>query len=303
MGRRLGMDFEGVDGWRMYHGQRIPGFPRHPHRGFETVTIARQGFIDHSDSLGASARFGHGDLQWMTAGRGVVHSEMFPLLRGDADNPTELFQIWLNLPSDAKMTAPFFTMFWDHQIPKRFFVDGAGRSTQVALYTGMLDGFDVPPAPPQGSWAARPGSHVVIASVVLEPGAQWELPSAYGGVERTLYAFAGESLRVDDVLATLPSAFTIADAEPCLLQNQSQSEPAEVLLLQGCPIGEPVAHHGPFVMNTMEELRQAFEDFRRTDFGGWPWDGDDPVHPRDTGRFALHADGRRETPEDLSGSR
>jgi redox-sensitive bicupin YhaK (pirin superfamily) len=90
-GRNIGSDFAGIDGWRMYHGDVVPGFPRHPHRGFETITIARQGYIDHSDSLGATARFGHGDVQWMTAGRGIVHSEMFPLVKRDGDNPGELF--------------------------------------------------------------------------------------------------------------------------------------------------------------------------------------------------------------------
>ncbi|MEQ9325617.1 MAG: pirin family protein, partial [Polyangiaceae bacterium] len=108
-GRKLGMDFDVKDGWRMYHGQVVPGFPAHPHRGFETITIARQGYIDHSDSLGATARFGHGDVQWMTAGNGVVHSEMFPLVHRDRDNPTELFQIWLNLPKKDKLVDPYFT--------------------------------------------------------------------------------------------------------------------------------------------------------------------------------------------------
>src|SRR5512137_2154894 len=85
-GRQLGQDFAGTDGWRMYHGTTVPGFPAHPHRGFETVTIARRGLIDHSDSLGAKARFGGGDVQWLTAGRGIVHSEMFPLLDAAAPN-------------------------------------------------------------------------------------------------------------------------------------------------------------------------------------------------------------------------
>src|SRR5438445_9901225 len=111
-GRELGQDFAGKDGWRMYHGERVPGFPGHPHRGFETVTVVRRGLIDHSDSLGAAARFGGGDVQWVTAGRGIVHSEMFPLLEQGADNPLELFQIWLNLPAASKMAAPYFTMYW-----------------------------------------------------------------------------------------------------------------------------------------------------------------------------------------------
>src|SRR5215471_14729286 len=92
-GRNIGQDFEGKDGWRMYHGDVVPGFPQHPHRGFETVTIVRRGVIDHSDSLGAAARFGSGDVQWLTAGGGILHSEMFPLIAPDKPNPLELFQI------------------------------------------------------------------------------------------------------------------------------------------------------------------------------------------------------------------
>ncbi len=117
-GRDIGQDFAGKDGWRMYHGDTIPGFPQHPHRGFETVTFVREGFIDHSDSLGATARFGRGDVQWLTAGAGIVHSEMFPLLRPDAGNRLELFQIWVNLPAKSKFAAPYFTMFWDKDVPR-----------------------------------------------------------------------------------------------------------------------------------------------------------------------------------------
>ena len=85
-GRDIGMDFAGIDGWRMYHGATVPGFPQHPHRGFETVTFVRRGFVDHSDSLGATARFGRGDVQWLTAGKGIVHCEMFPLLDREGEN-------------------------------------------------------------------------------------------------------------------------------------------------------------------------------------------------------------------------
>jgi len=118
-GRDIGQDFSRKDGWSMYHGRSVPGFPSHPHRGFETVTIVRKGLIDHSDSLGARARFGQGDVQWLTAGQGVVHSEMFPLLNTAAPNPLELFQIWLNLPAANKMATPYFTMFWADRIPAR----------------------------------------------------------------------------------------------------------------------------------------------------------------------------------------
>jgi len=92
-GRSIGQDFSGRDGWNMYHGTTVPGFPQHPHRGFETVTVVRRGLLDHSDSLGAAARYGEGDLQWLTAGQGVVHAEMFPLLQTEAANPVELFMV------------------------------------------------------------------------------------------------------------------------------------------------------------------------------------------------------------------
>src|SRR3954452_24642978 len=107
-GRDLGQDFAGADGWRMYHGQVVPGVPQHPHRGFETVPVVRRGLLDHSDSLAATARYGEGDVQWLTAGGGVVHAEMFPLVHRDQPNPLELFQIWLNLPRATKMATPYF---------------------------------------------------------------------------------------------------------------------------------------------------------------------------------------------------
>ena len=149
-GRDLGQDFEGKDGWRMYHGTTVPGFPQHPHRGFETVTVARRGFIDHSDSLGAAARFGQGDVQWMTAGKGVVHSEMFPLLARDAPNPVELFQIWINLPAADKLAPPHFTMLWSDTIPRVTHQDAEGRTTLVTIVAGRM-GEVVGPTPPPRS--------------------------------------------------------------------------------------------------------------------------------------------------------
>src|SRR5450432_200713 len=138
-GRNLGNDFVVKDGFRMYHGEVVPGFPQHPHRGFETVTIARRGYIDHADSLGAAARFGRGDVQWLTAGGGIVHSEMFPLLDQNGPNPVELFQIWLNLPAADKLVAPHFTMLWARDIP-RVTIDDDGRKTDVTIVAGTLAG-------------------------------------------------------------------------------------------------------------------------------------------------------------------
>src|SRR5215218_9825354 len=138
-GRDLGQDFEGKDGWRMYHGETIPGFPHHPHRGFETVTIVREGLLDHADSLGAAARFGGGDVQWLTAGKGILHSEMFPLLKRDEPNPAELFQIWLNLPRKNKLVEPYFSMLWSERIPRQTFRDEGGGTTEVVVVAGTLE--------------------------------------------------------------------------------------------------------------------------------------------------------------------
>ena len=291
-GRAIGQDFAGKDGWRMYHGQKVPGFPQHPHRGFETVTIARRGFIDHSDSLGATARFGRGDVQWLTAGGGIVHCEMFPLLEQNEPNPVELFQIWLNLPSEDKLATPHFAMLWDRDIPRCVFSDEAGRKTEVTVVAGRLDGKRAPPPPPR-SWASRPDTDVAIWCVRMEPGAVWTLPPAsHPKAVRTLNFFAGPSLGVGEhVQRSYAGMIVRSDRE---VRLEAGAGECELLLLQGRPIGEPVAAHGPFVMNTRAEIERAMMDYRRTRFGGWPWPSDEPVHPRDAGRFAKHADGRVE---------
>jgi redox-sensitive bicupin YhaK (pirin superfamily) len=137
-GRRVGQDFTVKDGWRMYHGSSMPGFPYHPHRGFETITINIEGVVDHTDSLGAAGRFMAGDVQWMTAGRGVQHSEMFPLLHADKGNPLEIFQIWLNLPKASKMVDPHFKMLWNEDIPVINHVDPSGKTTTVQVVAGRI---------------------------------------------------------------------------------------------------------------------------------------------------------------------
>ncbi|HZA49902.1 MAG TPA: pirin family protein, partial [Myxococcaceae bacterium] len=189
-GRELGQDFAGKDGWRMYHGTEIPGFPQHPHRGFETVTVVRRGLIDHADSLGAAARYGGGDVQWLTAGKGIIHSEMFPLLNRTGPNPLELFQIWLNLARDDKPAEPHFSMFWDSAVPRHTARDAEGRRTEVTIVAGRIEEQHAPRPPPH-SWASRPQSDVAIWTVTMEPGARWKLPAASPGSNRRLYFFRG----------------------------------------------------------------------------------------------------------------
>jgi redox-sensitive bicupin YhaK (pirin superfamily) len=286
-GRNIGQDFEGREGWNMYHGDVVPGFPQHPHRGFETVTIVRQGYIDHSDSLGATARFGMGDVQWLTAGAGVVHSEMFPLLDAEGPNTLELFQIWLNLPAKNKLAEPYFTMLWDKDIPRR-----RSPGVEVTVIAGTLDGVK-PLAPPPHSWGADPDADLAIWSIAMDAGASLTVPAARNtGTVRTLHQFAGAGMTVAGRDVPGPAAIQVRPDQPVTIE--ARRGPGEILLLQGRPIGEPVAQHGPFVMNTRDELQQAFADYQRTQFGGWPFPVNDPVFPRDAGRFAKHADGRVE---------
>jgi redox-sensitive bicupin YhaK (pirin superfamily) len=292
-GRHIGQDFVVKDGWRMYHGRKMPGFPYHPHRGFETVTIVKEGIVDHTDSLGAAGRFGEGDVQWMTAGKGVLHSEMFPLLNQEKENPLELFQIWLNLPKVSKFVAPHFRMLWEDAIPEIIAKDANQKSTIINLIAGKLNE-KTAPVPTPNSWAANPENEVMILTIKLEANAQWTLPKASQKVNRTLYFYKGNGLTIED--KTIPSYHSVLLNSEAAVHLQAPNEACYVLVLQGKPINEPVVQHGPFVMNTAEEIDEAFEEYQRTQFGGWPWPNHEQAHPREKGRFAKHADGREEKP-------
>ncbi len=295
-GRDIGQDFAGKDGWRMYHGRTVPGFPSHPHRGFETVTIVRKGFIDHADSLGAAARFGNGDVQWLTAGRGVVHSEMFPLLRTDQANPLELFQIWLNLPAAEKMAAPHFTMFWSEDIPHHVSADTQGRTTEITSIAGqMAEAQGVRPlAPPPHSWAAAPASDVAIWTIKMAPNAHWTLPAAANAAIAQKSLLLQGSTRHDRGNGH-QRACRFGTSSDQAVELINGDETSEFLLLQGRPINETVVQSGPFVMNSPQEITQAFADYSRTRFGGWPWPDAAPVHGGDYRRFATYADGQTQT--------
>jgi redox-sensitive bicupin YhaK (pirin superfamily) len=231
-------------------------------------------------------------VQWLTAGAGIVHSEMFPLVERAQPNPLELFQIWLNLPSADKMAPPHFAMLWNGAIPRCRFSDERGRVTEVTVIAGQLDGRQ-PPAPPPRSWAARPDNDVAIWCISMQPGAVWTLPpAARADSARTLYLFRGASAALAGQRLPINTGASLHSEQPAALE--AGDEGCELLLLQGRPIAEPVVQYGPFVMNRREEIERAILDYQRTRFGGWPWPSDDPVHARDAGRFARHADGRIE---------
>jgi len=221
---------------------------------------------------------------------------MFPLLNRTGPNTTELFQIWLNLPSEDKMVDPYFTMQWSEEIPRLALIDDEGRRGELTVIAGAIDGAQPLAAPPD-SYASRPESDLAIWHLVLEPHAGWVVPpAASSGTTRTLYVFEG-SVSVAQRPVGQATGVVVRPDEPVTVTAGTVG--AEVLVLQGRPIGEPVAQYGPFVMNDRAGIEQSLLDYQATGFGGWPWPTDDPVQPREVGRFARHSDGTLERRDDL----
>lgn len=287
-GRRIGNDFQSKDGWNMYHGDTVPGFPVHPHRGFETVTIVLEGYVDHADSAGATGRYGAGDVQWLTAGAGCNHTEMFPLINKEKDNPLELFQIWLNLPKKDKFAEPHYKMLWAEDIPCIEFKDDNGKVSSIRIISGVYKGTKSLEASPN-SWAGNENNHVGIWLIRMEAGAVIELPKISSTLNRTIYFYAGDTITIENTSIENYHGVKLLGDEVIEIKNGEKE--GFILLLEGEPIGEPVASYGPFVMNSEEEITKAFEDYRNTGFGGWPWNRDDYIHPREKGRFAKYPDG------------
>ena len=291
-GRNIGQDFTIKDGWRMYHGSTIPGFPYHPHRGFETITINKEGVVDHSDSLGASGRFMTGDVQWMTAGKGIQHSEMFPMLHDDKENPLEIFQIWLNLPKVSKMVEPHFKMLWNEDIPKLKIQDEAGKTIDIDIIAGKIDSTHSLSSTPD-SWAANPENAVAVFTIRMDSGAKWTLPKTNKNASRSIFFYTGDEIQIEGQTVVSDHLIEAAAGEDLSIINGNSE--ARFLILEGVPIGEPVVQHGPFVMNTQEEIKETMRDYGKTQFGGWPWSETEVVHHRSKGRFANHGNGQEET--------
>lgn len=288
-GRRMGDDFSGKDGFSMYHGEKVPGFPVHPHRGFETVTIVLEGIVDHFDSKGAKGRYGSGDVQWLTTGEGCQHVEMFPLVHQDKENPLELFQIWLNLPAKSKFTEPDYKMLWAEEIPIIKNTNEKGKTATIRLIAGSYGEVNSL-EPTKDSWAAKAENHVGIQLIELEPEAEVKIPVASQTMNRNLYFYQGlGDITIDDTKIDTSSRIKLSSEEEITIINGNKV--SYLLLLEGEPINEPVAQYGPFVMNTQKEIEEAYQDYQTTQFGGWPWPDDEPVHERQTGRFARYPDG------------
>ena len=238
----------------------------------------------------------------MTAGKGIVHGEMFPLLHPDKPNTLHLFQIWLNLRAQDKMVDPHFVMHWAEHIPQLKTTDGL---TRVTVWAGALEGATPLPPPPK-SYANVDNSEVAVWFLRMQPGGSYTLPPAAGGlaINRAVYYFYGASASIGDKVLDKHCRVDVDASQPCRVAHpaasasasgssessaskEAESDETYFLVLQGRPIGENVVQHGPFVMNTQEEIMQAFQDYQRTQFGGWPWPKDGVTHPRGKGRFAL----------------
>lgn len=210
----------------------------------------------------------------------------------DKPNRLELFQIWLNLPRAKKFVEPHYAMLWNESIPKFVKRDKYGRETRIEIVAGSLDGLAAPdPAP--DSWAADPFNEVAVWYFQMESDAEWIIPPASEGINRTLYFFEGDQIRVNGMAIQAGHLAVVSAHQNMIIVNGKAD--GRFLMLQGRPIHEPVVNHGPFVMNTQEEIQQAYQDYQETRFGGWPWPRHDQIHSQ-RARFAKHTDGREELP-------
>lgn len=238
-------DFRGDD-----PEQYIKGFPWHPHRGIETITYVLRGTVDHGDSMGNKGIIGPGDVQWMTAGSGIIHQEM---PNGDPNGFMWGFQLWANLPASQKMMDPRYREVNHDQIPE---VSLAGGVT-IRVISGEVNGTE------------GPVRDVVIdpeyLDVMMPPNKEFThaIPSAHTALA---YVFGGEAYFSEDRNALVTNEHLILFDDGDQVTVATNESPVRFLLLSGNPIREPVAWYGPIVMNTQEELQTAMEEFRNGTF-------------------------------------
>ena len=277
--------------YRMYYGETVPGFPQHPHTGFETITLVEQGVIDHFDSLGNAGRYAAGDVQWLSTGNGVEHCEMFPLIHQDQANPLELFQIWFNSSSAQKQQDPDYKMLWREDIPHVYLNDAQGNVADIRVVAGQFNQ-TVALACPTHSWAASDENHVNIFLIQIAAHASVTIPATTATSTRFAYFYQGSELKLFD--QSLQSKHLVELQPDVAVSLTAGDQEARILWLEGEPIGEPVAMRGPFVMNTQQELDEAFGRYRATQFGNWPWSSAAPTFKREQPRFSTYKGGERQ---------
>ncbi len=227
------------------------GVGSHPHRGFETVTIVYDGEVEHRDSTGAGGIIGAGDVQWMTAGGGIIHEEFHSSAYAASGGPFEMVQLWVNLPASQKMTPARYQAILDAQIPAVALPGGAGR---VRVIAGSFDGRQGP---------AHSFTPMNVLDMRLAAGHRLQLAQPEGW--STLVVVLAGTVQIND-------GTTLGAAEMASLSTQgtqltlAAQEDAKLLLLAGEPIAEPVVGYGPFVMNSEQQIAQAIDDFNRGHF-------------------------------------
>lgn len=276
--------------YSMYHGEAVPGFPAHPHTGFETITLVEKGTVDHFDSLGNSGRYADGDVQWQSTGYGVEHSEMFPLVHQDKENTLELFQIWFNSSPEQKKEAPVYKMFWREDIPHVTTKDANGNTTDVRVISGQFNSQNSLEQPPH-SWAFSKENKVNIFMISLDENTELVIPATSATSTRFAYFYEGDNLEIAGQETTVKHLLELKPDTEIILKNSSTK--TKVLWLEGEPIGAPVAAQGPFVLNTAQELQTAFAHYFDVGFGGWPWSSAAPVFEREQKRIASYNKGER----------
>lgn len=283
--------------YRMYYGDVVPGFPEHPHTGFETITLVEQGVVDHFDSLGNSGRYAAGDVQWLSTGNGVEHCEMFPLVHQDQENPFELFQIWFNSSPYEKKQNADYKMMWREQLPHVTQLDKQGRTSDIRVISGHFKDTRAISRPAY-SWAAADENQVNIFMLTLPAHAQLTIPATTASSTRFAYFYQGPLLYIEQQAIDYKHLVELKPDTDIMLQAGDQE--ARILWLEGEPIGAPVAMRGPFVLNSEDELNHAFARYRQNHFGPWPWPSPAPVFPREQKRFASYQKGQQlEHPESL----
>lgn len=252
----LMLDYAAPTSFAPNPGAHRRGVGTHPHRGFETVTIVYDGEVEHRDSTGSGGVIGPGDVQWMTAGAGILHDEFHSEAYSKRGGPFEMVQLWVNLPAKDKMTPAHYQSITDAQIPAVALADEAG---QVRVIAGAFNGSDQ-----AGQGPAETYTPMNVWDVRLNAGKSANLPQPEGWT--TLLLVQEGELNVNGQ-AVHAGQFVTLSRDGAGLELQAEGKNARVLLMAGEPIDEPVVGYGPFVMNSQEEIRQAINDFNSGKFG------------------------------------
>lgn len=286
-GRNLGRDYTQRLGFRMYHGKVVPGFPMHAHWGYETVTLAEKGYVDHFDTEGIQGRFGFGDVQWVSASSKYEHCEMYPLVNKEDRNPNDITQIMVNLPLEMKNQPNSVNTVWNGDVPV---VSGDGWDVKVLC--GRFGGREA--ESPSSASYARIANGVRILRIRMDPGTRMDVDPAAEGARRNLYFVSGDKAKVCGTEVDFYTRMKFSNLGGFTIEN-GDSE-SVFWLLEGRPIGQKMASYGPVYLEDLKDVRRALDEIRRNEFLEWPWDIIDKAQPLGTERFIRYRDGREIRP-------